>query len=32
MDLEAGIEWISDEELVEITPESIRLRERTLRS
>jgi GTP-binding protein len=32
MGLEAGIEWISDEELVEITPESIRLRKRMLRA
>jgi GTP-binding protein len=31
MGLEAGIEWISDDELVEVTPQSIRLRKRTLR-
>jgi len=28
--LEAGIEWIGDDELVEVTPESIRLRKRIL--
>ena len=31
MGLEAGIEWIDDDELVEVTPQSIRLRKRTLR-
>jgi len=31
MGLEAGIEWIADDELVEVTPQSIRLRKRTLR-
>jgi GTP-binding protein len=31
MGLEPGIEWISDDELVEVTPASIRLRKRTLR-
>jgi len=31
MGLETGIEWISDHELVEVTPQSIRLRKRTLR-
>ncbi len=29
MGLEAGIEWIGDDELVEVTPQSIRLRKRT---
>ena len=31
MGLEAGIEWIADDELVEVTPQSIRLRKRVLR-
>jgi GTP-binding protein len=31
MGLEAGIEWIDDDELVEVTPKSIRLRKRVLR-
>jgi GTP-binding protein len=31
MGMEAGIEWIGDDELVEITPQSVRLRKRTLR-
>jgi GTP-binding protein len=31
MGLEAGIEWIDDDELVEVTPQSIRLRKRMLR-
>jgi GTP-binding protein len=31
MGLEAGIEWIAENELVEVTPQSIRLRKRTLR-
>ena len=30
MGLEQGIEWINDDELVEITPRSIRLRKRIL--
>ena len=30
MGLEAGIEWINDDELVEITPKSVRLRKRIL--
>ena len=30
MGLEAGIEWIGDDELVEVTPQSIRLRNRIL--
>jgi GTP-binding protein len=30
MGLEAGIEWIGDDELVEVTPESIRLRKKVL--
>ena len=30
MGLEAGIEWIGDDELVEVTPQSIRLRKRVL--
>ena len=29
--LEAGIEWIDDDELVEVTPQSIRLRKKVLR-
>jgi GTP-binding protein len=31
MGLETGIEWIGDEELVEVTPQSVRLREKVLR-
>jgi GTP-binding protein len=31
MGLEAGIEWIADDELVEVTPASVRLRKRVLR-
>jgi GTP-binding protein len=31
MGLEEGIEWIADEELVEVTPQSIRLRKKILR-
>src|SRR5918999_429539 len=31
MGLEEGIEWIADDELVEVTPESIRLRKKVLR-
>jgi GTP-binding protein len=31
MGLEAGIEWIADDELVEVTPESIRLRKKILK-
>jgi len=31
MGLEAGIEWIADDELVEVTPQSVRLRKRTLK-
>ena len=31
MGLEAGIEWIGDDELVEITPQSIRVRKRVLK-
>ncbi|MFI5398719.1 MAG: translational GTPase TypA [Candidatus Binatia bacterium] len=31
MGLETGIEWIGDEELVEVTPQSIRLRKKILR-
>jgi GTP-binding protein len=31
MGLETGIEWIGDDELVEVTPQSIRLRKRALR-
>jgi len=30
MGLEAGVEWIGDDELVEVTPESIRLRKKIL--
>ena len=30
MGLEAGIEWIDDDELVEVTPKSIRLRKKIL--
>ena len=31
MGLEAGVEWIDDDELVEVTPQSIRLRKKILR-
>jgi GTP-binding protein len=31
MGLEAGLEWISDDELVEVTPQSIRLRKKILK-
>ena len=31
MGLENGIEWIADDELVEVTPQSIRLRKKVLR-
>jgi GTP-binding protein len=31
MGLEPGIEWIADDELVEVTPQSVRLRKRNLR-
>jgi GTP-binding protein len=31
MGLENGLEWIAEDELVEVTPESIRLRKKTLR-
>jgi GTP-binding protein len=31
MGLEEGIEWIADDELVEVTPQSIRLRKKTLK-
>jgi GTP-binding protein len=31
MGLEAGLEWIGEEELIEVTPESIRLRKRILK-
>jgi GTP-binding protein len=30
MGLEDGLEWISDEELVEVTPKNIRLRKKVL--
>ena len=30
MDLEDGLEWVADDELVEVTPVSIRLRKRIL--
>ncbi len=32
MGLEAGIEWIDDDELVEVTPQSVRLRKRILKA
>ena len=32
MSLEAAIEWIDEDELVEVTPESIRLRKKILRA
>jgi GTP-binding protein len=31
MGLEEGIEWIADDELVEVTPQSIRLRKKVLK-
>jgi len=31
MSLEDGLEWVDEDELVEVTPESIRLRKRELR-
>jgi GTP-binding protein len=31
MSLEAAIEWIDEDELIEVTPESIRLRKKILR-
>jgi GTP-binding protein len=31
MSLELAIEWIADDELVEVTPESLRIRKRVLR-
>jgi len=31
MDLEDGLEWIDEDELVEVTPDTIRLRKRELR-
>ena len=31
MGLEDGLEWIADDELVEVTPQSIRLRKRVLK-
>src|SRR5262245_53348257 len=31
MGLEEGIEWIADDELVEVTPESIRLRKKIVK-
>ena len=31
MGLEAGLEWIADDELVEVTPQSIRLRKKILK-
>ncbi len=31
MGLEEGIEWIADDELVEVTPQSIRLRKKRLK-
>jgi GTP-binding protein len=30
MGLEDGLEWIADDELVEVTPQSIRLRKKVL--
>jgi GTP-binding protein len=32
MGLEDGLEWIDDDELVEVTPDTIRLRKRELRA
>jgi len=31
MGLEEGIEWIADDELVEVTPQSVRLRKKILK-
>jgi GTP-binding protein len=31
MGLEDGIEWIADDELVEVTPSSVRLRKKVLK-
>ena len=31
MSLEAAIEWIDEDELIEVTPDSIRLRKKILR-
>jgi GTP-binding protein len=31
MGLEEGIEWIAEEELVEVTPQSVRLRKKVLK-
>ncbi len=31
MGLEDGIEWIADDELVEVTPQSVRLRKKVLK-
>jgi GTP-binding protein len=31
MGLEDGIEWIAEDELVEVTPQSVRLRKKMLR-
>jgi GTP-binding protein len=31
MGLEAALEWISDDELVEVTPQTIRLRKKILK-
>jgi len=31
MGLEEGLDWIADEELVEVTPEAIRLRKKILK-
>ena len=31
MGLEDGIEWVGDDELVEVTPESVRLRKKVLK-
>jgi GTP-binding protein len=31
MGLEEGLEWIADDELVEVTPQSIRLRKKVLK-
>ena len=31
MGLENGIEWIGDDELIEVTPQSVRLRKKVLK-
>jgi len=31
MGLEEGLDWIADEELIEVTPQSIRLRKKVLK-